>query len=327
MTNGRVLLASPRGCCAGVDRAVSAVEAALERYGAPVYVRKQIIHNSYVVATLSKRGAIFVEDVEEVPAGAVLVFSAHGVASAVRDSASRRELRVIDATCPLVTKVHREAIRFARAGYDVVLIGQPGHDEVIGTLGQAPGMVQLVSGPADVAAVKVRDTAKVAWLSQTTLSVNEARATARALRARFPQLIDPPSGDICYAAQNRQDAVERIAAASDLVLVVGSANSHNSSRLAEIARNAGAPAYRVDHAGEIQEGWLDAAETIGVTGGASVPEILVQEVLSWLASRGFDRVEQVEVTRENASFTLPSELGRDYRPSHIMAGVGTGSRS
>jgi 4-hydroxy-3-methylbut-2-enyl diphosphate reductase len=323
MTNRRVLLASPRGCCAGVDRAVSTVEAALERYGAPVYVRKQIVHNSYVVAALSNRGAIFVAEVDEVPAGAILIFSAHGVAPAVRDSATRRGLRVIDATCPLVTKVHREAIGFARAGHDVVLIGQPGHDEVAGTLGQAPGMVQLVSGPADAAAVKVRDPAKVAWLSQTTLSVNEAQATAHALRARFPQLTDPPSDDICYAAQNRQHAVEQIAAASDLVLVVGSANSHNTTRLAVVARNAGAHAHRIDHAGEIQESWLDAVETIGVTSGASVPEILVREVLSWLASRGFDRVEQVEVTRESASFTLPGELGRGYRPSHIMTGTQT----
>jgi len=228
---GLVLLAAPRGCCAGVDRAVSAVERALELHGAPVYVRKQIVHNSYVVAALQGRGAVFVEETGEAPDGAVVVFSAHGVAPAVRAEASQRGLRVIDATCPLVTKVHREAARFAAAGYDILLIGQPGHDEVAGTLGQAPGRVHLVSGRGDVAAVKVPDPAKVAWLSQTTLAVDEALATASALRERFPQLLDPPSDDICFAAQNRQAAVKRIAAESDLVLVVGAVNSRNSTRL------------------------------------------------------------------------------------------------
>ena len=316
---GLVLLAAPRGCCAGVDRAVSAVERALELHGAPVYVRKQIVHNSYVVAALQGRGAVFVEETGEVPDGAVVVFSAHGVAPAVRAEASQRGLRVIDATCPLVTKVHREAARFAAAGYDILLIGQPGHDEVAGTLGQAPGRVHLVSGRGDVAAVKVPDPAKVAWLSQTTLAVDEALATASALRERFPQLLDPPSDDICFAAQNRQAAVKRIAAESDLVLVVGSVNSHNSTRLVEVAREAGAPAHLVDHAGEIDESWLSRVETVGVTGGASAPEILVQGVLAWLGERGFDRVEQIWAAQESVSFALPRELGRQYRASQTMA--------
>jgi len=319
MKKGRVLLAAPRGCCAGVDRAVSAVERALELHGPPVYVRKQIVHNSYVVAALQKRGAVFVEETDEVPDGGVVVFSAHGVAPAVRAHARQRGLRAIDATCPLVTKVHREAAQFADAGYDILLIGQPGHDEVAGTLGQAPGRIHLVTGPGDVAAVKVRDPAKVAWLSQTTLSVDEALTTASALRERFPQLLDPPSDDICFAAQNRQAAVKRIAAESDLVVVVGSMNSHNSARLVEVAREAGAPAHLVDHAGEIDESWLDCVETVGVTGGASAPEILVQGVLAWLRERGFDRVEQIWATRESVSFALPRELGHEYRASQTMA--------
>ena len=321
MTKGRVLLAAPRGCCAGVDRAVSAVERALELHGAPVYVRKQIVHNSYVVAELRKRGAIFVEQTDEVPEGGVVVFSAHGVAPAVRAQARQRGLRSIDATCPLVTKVHREAARFADAGYDILLIGQAGHDEVVGTLGQVPGRVHLVTGRGDVAAVKVRDPAKVAWLSQTTLSVDEALTTANALRERFPQLLDPPSDDICFAAQNRQAAVKRIAAESDLVVVVGSANSHNSARLAEVARDVGPPAHLVDHAGEIDESWLDCVETVGITGGASAPEILVQGVLGWLGERGFDRVEEIRATEEIVSFALPRELGREYRASQTMAHV------
>ena len=318
-TRGRVLLAAPRGCCAGVDRAVSAVESALELHGAPVYVRKQIVHNSYVVAALQKCGAVFVEETDEVPEGGVVVFSAHGVAPAVRARASERGLRIIDATCPLVTKVHREATRFADAGYDILLIGHAGHDEVAGTLGQVPGRVHLVSGSGDVAAVTVPDPARVAWLSQTTLSVDETLATASALRGRFPQLLDPPSDDICFAAQNRQAAVKLIAAESDLVVVVGSANSHNSMRLVEVAREAGVHAHLVDHAGDIDESWLECAGTVGVTGGASAPEILVQGVLAWLAERGFDRVEEICATRESVSFALPRELGREYRPSRTMA--------
>ncbi len=319
MTNGRVLLAAPRGCCAGVDRAVSAVERALELHGAPIYVRRQIVHNSYVVAALQNRGAVFVEETDEVPDGGVVVFSAHGVAPAVRAQVRQRGLHAIDATCPLVTKVHREAARFADAGYDILLIGQPGHDEVAGTLGQVPGRIHLVSGPADVAGLKVRDPAKVAWLSQTTLSVDDALVTVSALRQRFPQLLDPPSDDICFAAQNRQAAVKRIAAESDLVVVVGSVNSHNSTRLVEVAQQAGAPAHLVDHAGEIDDGWLDRVETVGVTGGASAPEILVQGVVGWLGERGFDRVEQVWAAQESVSFALPRELGHRYRASQTMA--------
>jgi 4-hydroxy-3-methylbut-2-enyl diphosphate reductase len=319
MNKGRVLVAAPRGSCAGVDRAVSAVEKALELYGPPVYVRKQIVHNSYVVAALVQRGAVFVEEIDEVPEGATLIFSAHGVAPAVRARAQQRGLHTIDATCPLVAKIHREATRFADAGYEIVLIGDAGHDEVIGTVGHAPGRVHVVDGPGDVAGAKVGDPAKVAWVSQTTLSMTETQATLSALRERFPQLLDPPSGDICYAVQNRQEAVKRIAAMSDLVVVVGSANSHNSAVLAEVARETGARAHLVDHAGEIDENWLDGTDVVGLTGGASAPEILVREVLAWLASRGFDNVEEVPVTQEDASFALPPELGREYRASDILA--------
>src|SRR6266851_110509 len=319
MNNGRVLLAAPRGSCAGVDRAVSAVEKALELYGSPVYVRKQIVHNSYVVAALVQRGAIFLEETDEVPDGGTLVFSAHGVAPAVRSHAQQRGLRTIDTTCPLVTKIHREATRFADAGYEIILIGDAEHDEVVGTAGHAPDRVHVVRGPGDVAAAKVSDPAKVAWVSQTTLSMDETQATLSALRERFPQLLDPPSDDICYAVQNRQEAVKRIAAMSDLVVVVGSANSHNSAMLADVARKAGARAYLVDHAGEIDENWLEGVKIVGATGGASAPEILVREVLAWLANRGFDSVEEVCAAQEDISFALPRELGREYRASQILA--------
>jgi 4-hydroxy-3-methylbut-2-enyl diphosphate reductase len=319
MSKGRVLLAAPRGSCAGVARAVSAVEKAIGLYGPPVYVRKQIVHNSHVVAALVQRGAVFVEEIDEVPPGATLIFSAHGVAPAVRSRAQQRGLRTIDATCPLVAKIHREATRFADAGYEIMLIGEAGHDEVTGTVGHAPGQVHVVGGPGDAAAVKVGDPAKVAWVSQTTLSMAETQATLSALRERFPQLLDPPSDDICYAVQNRQKAVKQIAAMSDLVVVVGSANSHNSAVLAEVAREAGARAHLVDHAGDIDENWLDGTDVVGLTGGASAPEILVQDVLAWLASRGFDNVEEISVTQEDASFALPRELARQYRPSQILA--------
>jgi len=320
---GRVLLAAPRGCCAGVDRAVSTVEQALELYGPPVYVRKQIVHNTYIVDALQQRGAVFVEETDEVPEGAVVVFSAHGVAPTVRTEAERRGLQAIDATCPLVTKVHREAVRFADAGYDILLIGHDGHEEVIGTLGQAPDRIHLVDGPDDVADLTVRDPGKVAWLSQTTLSVDETMATAERLRQRFPRLLDPPSDDICYATQNRQVAVKRIAAESDLVVVIGSVNSSNSVRLVEVAREAGIVAHLVDHAEEIDESWLDGVDTVGVTSGASVPEILVRGVLAWLAERGYDRVEQIQVAEEGIRFALPQELGRRHRPSRAMRPGGT----
>jgi len=308
-THRQVLLAKPRGYCAGVDRAVQAVEIALGRFGAPVYVRKQIVHNTYVVSELEKRGAIFVEETDEVPEGSVVVFSAHGIAPEVRDEAARRRLTTIDATCPLVTKVHNEARRFAAADYDILLIGHEGHEEVIGTTGEAPARVQLVDGPEGVADVEVRDPARVVWLSQTTLSVDETTTTVSALKTRFPTLIDPPSDDICYATQNRQAAVKVIAPRCDVVIVVGSRNSSNSVRLVEVAKDAGAPAaYLVDDAGEVDDSWLAGAGTIGVTSGASVPEELVAGVLGKLAALGFADVEEVEAVKERMSFQLPREL-------------------
>jgi 4-hydroxy-3-methylbut-2-en-1-yl diphosphate reductase len=308
-THRRVLLAKPRGYCAGVDRAVQAVEIALGRYGAPVYVRKQIVHNTHVVNELEKRGAIFVEETDEVPVGGVVVFSAHGIAPEVRQAAQQRGLRAIDATCPLVTKVHNEARRFAASDHDILLIGHDGHEEVVGTTGEAPERVRLVDGPGQAATVEVRDPAKVVWLSQTTLSVDETVQTVAALRERFPQLIDPPSDDICYATQNRQAAVKVIARDADVVLVVGSPNSSNSVRLVEVAKDAGASAaYLVDDAGEIDDSWLAQARTVGVTSGASVPEELVAGVLGKLAALGFGDVEEVEAVTERMSFQLPREL-------------------
>jgi len=305
----RVLLAKPRGYCAGVDRAVLTVEKALERFGAPVYVRKQIVHNTHVVRSLEDRGAIFVDETEAVPEGSVVVFSAHGVSPEVRAEARDRGLRTIDATCPLVTKVHNEARRFAAQDYDILLIGHEGHEEVVGTTGEAPSHIHLVDGPAGSDSVEVRDPAKVAWLSQTTLSVDETTETVSALRKRFPLLLDPPSDDICYATQNRQAAVKQIAADSDVVIVVGSLNSSNSVRLVEVARDAGArAAYLVDDASGIQPGWLDGVSTVGVTSGASVPEDLVDGVLARLADSGFADVEEVEAVKERMVFGLPREL-------------------
>jgi 4-hydroxy-3-methylbut-2-enyl diphosphate reductase len=304
-----VLLAKPRGYCAGVDRAVLAVERALERYGAPVYVRRQIVHNAHVVRTLEAKGAIFVEETESVPEGAVVVFSAHGVSPDVRNRADDQGLRTIDATCPLVSKVHNEARRFAAKDYDILLIGHEGHEEVIGTTGEAPANIHLVDGPEGSEEVEVRDPARVVWLSQTTLSVDETIETVAALRERFPLLVDPPSDDICYATQNRQAAVKQIAARSDLVIVVGSANSSNSVRLVEVAKDSGAAAaYLVDDAAEIDLSWLDGVTTIGLTSGASVPEVLVDGVLDRLAASGFTDVEEVEAVRERMVFALPHEL-------------------
>ncbi|GAA4863442.1 4-hydroxy-3-methylbut-2-enyl diphosphate reductase [Actinomycetospora straminea] len=314
----RVLLAKPRGYCAGVDRAVVAVEKALETYGAPVYVRKEIVHNRHVVNTLAERGAVFVEETDQVPEGATVVFSAHGVSPAVHAEAAARELRTVDATCPLVTKVHQEAKRFARDDYDILLIGHEGHEEVEGTAGEAPDHVQLVDGPSAVADVTVRDPEKVIWLSQTTLSVDETLETVRALRERFPALSDPPSDDICYATQNRQVAVKQMAPECDLVLVVGSRNSSNSVRLVEVALQAGADdAHLVDHAGEIDEAWLSGVRTVGVTSGASVPEILVGDVLHWLAERGWVDVEEITTANEKLTFSLPRELKRDMKPQAV----------
>jgi len=308
-TTRRVLLAKPRGYCAGVDRAVQTVEMALERFGAPVYVRKQIVHNKHVVGELTKRGAVFVEEAAEVPEGAVVVFSAHGVSPQVRAEARARGLHTIDATCPLVTKVHNEARRFAAQGYDILLIGHEGHEEVEGTTGEAPAHIQLVDGPAGGATVSVRDPRRVAWLSQTTLSVDETNQTVAALRERFPDLVDPPSDDICYATQNRQAAVKRIAGESDVVIVVGSRNSSNSVRLVEVALDAGAgAAYLVDDAAGIKAEWLAGAGTVGVTSGASVPEDLVDGVIARLAESGFGSVEEIEAVPENMQFALPREF-------------------
>jgi 4-hydroxy-3-methylbut-2-en-1-yl diphosphate reductase len=318
---GRVLLARPRGYCAGVDRAVLTVEKALEAYGAPVYVRKQIVHNAHVVRTLEAKGAVFVEETEEVPEGATVVFSAHGVAPTVHEEAQARSLKTIDATCPLVTKVHLEARRFAREDLDIVLIGHEGHEEVIGTTGQAPERIHLVDGPAEAATVEVRDPSRVAYLSQTTLSVDETNVTIDALRERFPLLQGPPSADICYATQNRQVAVKEIAAQCELVLVVGSRNSSNSVRLVEVALDAGAQAsYLVDDAGEIDPAWLEGVSTVGVTSGASVPEELVEQVIGWLAERGYGDVQEVESARESLLFALPPELRRDLRSAGIPEG-------
>jgi 4-hydroxy-3-methylbut-2-enyl diphosphate reductase len=315
---GRVLLAAPRGYCAGVDRAVITVEKALETYGPPVYVRKQIVHNKHVVETLEERGAVFVEENDEVPEGATVIFSAHGVAPVVHEEAAVRRLKTIDATCPLVTKVHHEARRFASSDYDILLIGHEGHEEVIGTTGEAPSHIHLVDGPDDVDNVVVRDPERVAWLSQTTLSVDETLETVRRLRERFPALIDPPSDDICYATQNRQVAIKEIAARSDLVIVVGSTNSSNSVRLVEVSLEAGAKAARlVDKASEVDEEWLQGVTTVGVTSGASVPEILVRGVLEWLAERGFGDVEEVVSAEESLLFALPPELRRDMKAAGV----------
>ncbi|HEX6936655.1 MAG TPA: 4-hydroxy-3-methylbut-2-enyl diphosphate reductase [Actinomycetes bacterium] len=315
----RVLLAAPRGYCAGVDRAVITVEKALETYGPPVYVRKQIVHNKHVVETLRDRGAVFVEENDEVPEGATVIFSAHGVAPVVHEQAARRQLKTIDATCPLVTKVHHEARRFAADDYDILLIGHEGHEEVVGTSGEAPDHIHLVDGPDDVDRVEVRDPSKVAWLSQTTLSVDETLETVRRLREKFPALLDPPSDDICYATQNRQVAVKDIAPRSELMIVVGSTNSSNSVRLVEVALECGAKDGRlVDKASELDEAWLDGVTTVGVTSGASVPEILVRGVLEWLAERGYGEVEEIVSAEESLLFALPPELRRDMK----AAGVG-----
>lgn len=308
----RVLLAKPRGYCAGVDRAVDTVERVLDKYGAPVYVRKEIVHNQHVVETLRERGVIFVEDTEEVPEGSLLVFSAHGVSPAVRETAKERNLRTIDATCPLVTKVHKEVNRFARDDYDILLIGHEGHEEVEGTSGEAPERVQLVDKAEDVDQVEVRDPSKVVWLSQTTLSVDETMERVDQLQQRFPDLQAPPSDDICYATSNRQVAVKAMAEECDLVLVVGSQNSSNSKRLVEVALHAGAStAYLIDYARDIDPGWLEGVTTVGVTSGASVPDVLVFQVLDYLAEQGWDDVEEVTTANEKVSFALPRELRKD----------------
>ncbi len=312
--NKRVLLAAPRGYCAGVDRAVIAVEKALELHGAPIYVRKEIVHNKYVVETLSDRGAIFVEETDQVPEGAHVVFSAHGVSPAVRAAADARNLLSIDATCPLVTKVHKEAVRFAKEDQTILLIGHDGHEEVEGTAGHALEHTIVVNSPQEADTVEVADPDNVVWLSQTTLSVDETMETVSRLRARFPKLQDPPSDDICYATQNRQVAVKKLAPDCDLVIVVGSANSSNSVRLVEVALQAGArSSYRIDMARELQDEWFEGVTTVGVTSGASVPEILVEDVLKALAERGYGEVEEVRTATEDLMFSLPKEIRKDLK--------------
>jgi 4-hydroxy-3-methylbut-2-enyl diphosphate reductase len=310
----KVLLAAPRGYCAGVDRAVIAVEKALDHYGSPVYVRKQIVHNKHVVSSLEARGAIFVDEVDEVPTGSVLVFSAHGVSPAVVAAAEARGLNTIDATCPLVTKVHREVQRFAAEDYDILLIGHEGHEEVEGTAGEAPDIVQIIDKDDSITNAKVRDPKKLIWLSQTTLSVDETMETVVKLREKFPDLQNPPSDDICYATQNRQVAIKKVGAGSDLVLVVGSANSSNTVRLVEVALEAGAKAsYRIDFASEIKDEWFHGVETVGVSSGASVPEELVDEVLVYLAERGYGDVRTVQTAEEDIQFSLPPELRKELK--------------
>ncbi|MFM8329439.1 MAG: 4-hydroxy-3-methylbut-2-enyl diphosphate reductase [Actinomycetales bacterium] len=310
----RVLLAAPRGYCAGVDRAVVTVEKALELYGAPVYVRKEIVHNKHVVESLKKRGAIFVEETDEVPEGARVVFSAHGVSPKVHEEAATRQLKTIDATCPLVTKVHQEARRFAADDLQILLIGHHGHEEVEGTAGEAPDHIKLIDGLDAARSVEIDPNRSVAWLSQTTLSVDETMDTVAILKERFPQLQDPPSDDICYATQNRQTAIKVIAPKTELVLVVGSRNSSNSVRLVEVAKEYGAKnAHLIDYASEVKDEWFTDVETIGVTSGASVPELLVRELLEDLARRGYSEVEEVRAMDESLLFALPPELRKDLR--------------
>lgn len=312
--HGTVLLAAPRGYCAGVDRAVETVKQALSLYGAPVYVRKEIVHNKYVVEQLRDQGAVFVDELDEVPDGGTVVFSAHGVAPSVHVEASERSLKAIDATCPLVSKVHTEARRFAHEGYNILLIGHEGHEEVVGTMGEAPASITLIDGPEAADLIALDPAAKTVWLSQTTLSVDETVETVERLRRRLPLLVSPPSDDICYATQNRQNAVKLIAQECDVLIVVGSGNSSNSVRLLEVGLQAGArDGYRIDTAAELQPEWFATAGVVGLTSGASVPEELVEEVLAWLKSRGFGNIEEVAAAEETLVFSLPPELRRDLR--------------
>ncbi|MCG7235217.1 4-hydroxy-3-methylbut-2-enyl diphosphate reductase [Corynebacterium sp. ACRQP] len=317
----KVLLASPRGYCAGVDRAVETVEKALEKYGAPVYVRKEIVHNKYVVETLQERGVIFVDETDEVPEGAHLVFSAHGVSPAVRDSAKSRNLLTLDASCPLVTKVHNEAKRFARDGYHILLVGHEGHEEVEGTAGEAPEITHLVDGVDGVDRLPdFPDDQKLVWLSQTTLSVDETMLIVDKLHERYPNLENPPSDDICYATQNRQAAVKEIAPRCELVIVVGSQNSSNSRRLVEVALEAGAKeSHLVDYASQVQDEWFEGVSTVGVTSGASVPEILVKELVEELGRRGYSDAEEVTTTVETITFSLPRDLRLPRRETPAVA--------
>jgi 4-hydroxy-3-methylbut-2-en-1-yl diphosphate reductase len=307
----KILLASPRGYCAGFDRAVQTVERALELHGAPVYVRKEIVHNKHVVAQLRERGAVFVDDERDVPEGAVTVFSAHGVAPSVHANASERGLRTIDATCPLVTKVHKEALKFARDGYTIVLVGHAGHEEVEGTMGEAPDHIVLVETEEDVDRLEVEDPDKVAYISQTTLSVDETRAIIGRLRERFPGAIGPRTDDICYATTNRQMAVKQLAAQCDLVLVIGSRNSSNSQRLVDVTREHGTEAHLIDHEGQVEESWLDGKRVLGITSGASAPEELVQRLIDFFRARGTEEVAELEVISEDVRFMLPKTIRQE----------------
>jgi len=304
----QVLLANPRGFCAGVDRAIEIVERAITLHGAPIYVRHEVVHNKFVVDNLRKKGAVFVEDLDEVPAGATLIFSAHGVSQAVRRDAEARVLRVFDATCPLVTKVHVEVAKMRGQQREIIMIGHKGHPEVQGTMGQSDGGMYLVEGPEDVAKLKVKDESNLAFVTQTTLSVDDAQVTIDALEARFPAIVGPKRDDICYATQNRQDAVKTLARQCDLVIVVGSPNSSNSNRLREVARNQGVDAYMVDNAGELKPEWLAGKARVGVTAGASAPEVLVKDVIDRLKALGADRVSDVEGIEERVTFPLPKSL-------------------
>ena len=310
-TGKRVLLAAPRGYCAGVDRAVVTVEKALDLYGAPVYVRKEIVHNKHVVSQLRDRGAVFVDDEREVPAGEVTVFSAHGVAPSVHANAAERGLRTLDATCPLVTKVHKEALKFARDGYTIVLVGHAGHEEVEGTMGEAPEHIVLVETEEDVDRLEIDNPDKVAYISQTTLSVDETRAIIGRLRERFPSAIGPRTDDICYATTNRQMAVKQLAAQCDLVLVIGSRNSSNSQRLVDVTRELGTEAHLIDHEGQVEESWLEGKRVLGITSGASAPEDLVQRLIDYFRARGTDEVAELEVISEDVRFMLPKTIRKE----------------
>ena len=317
----RVLLLKPRGFCAGVVRAIDIVNIALDAYGAPIYVRKEIVHNSFVVNELAEKGAIFVDEIQDVPAGARVIYSAHGVSPEVRQHSKDRQLRVIDATCPLVTKVHVEAVKFAKMGYSLVLIGHRDHDEIEGTLGEAPDVTQVVSTAEEVATLEVPDPNRLAYLTQTTLSLDEARDIIQALKAKFPNIVGPHSQDICYATENRQVAVKNVAHNADLVLVVGSNNSSNSNRLVEVSQNLSTKAFLIDNFKAIDPAWLDGVNTVAVTAGASAPEVLVAEVVQYLRERGFDGVEEVEVMPENVRFGLPPEIVRAIAPAAGAASV------
>lgn len=304
----KILLASPRGYCAGVDRAVQTVERALDFHGAPVYVRKEIVHNKHVVEQLRSRGAIFVEDESEVPEGSTVVFSAHGVAPSVHENSARRGLRTIDATCPLVTKVHREAVRFAADDYTIVLIGHAGHEEVEGTMGEAPDHIVLVETEDDVDRLEIEDTERIAYISQTTLSVDETRSIIARLREKFPSITGPRTDDICYATTNRQAAVKQLARACDLVLVIGSQNSSNSQRLVDVTRELGTDSYLIDHEGQVDEAWVADRRVVGITSGASAPEELVQRLVEFFRARGTTAVEELEVVQEDVRFMLPKPI-------------------